>query len=70
MKRTPDTQKCLPAGAEGDVTHVHHFGSGFSPRDRKSRPSSHRLQSVSLMDTFLRTGYDLISTSPSGSILI
>lgn len=41
----------LPAGGEGS-----RVSSELSPRDRKSRPSSHRLQSVSLMDTFLRTG--------------
>lgn len=40
------------------------------PRDKKSRPSSHRRQSVSGMDTFLRTGYEPIATSPSGSSLI
>lgn len=43
--------KRVPAGGDGC-----RVGSELSPRDKKSRPSSHSLQSVSLMDTFLRTG--------------
>lgn len=43
-------------GGKGPPAGGWSFSSEFSPRDRKSRPSSQRRQSVSLMDTFLRTG--------------
>lgn len=49
-------------------TYEIHFN--ISPRDRKSRPSSHILQSISLTDSFLKTGDSRISTSSSGSLLM
>lgn len=49
---------------------IYEIQFNISPRDRKSRPSSHILQSISLTDSFLKTGDCGISTSPSGSLLM